>query len=1075
MKVKTLEDLEKIRKRGTRSLYPSKTKIMVGMATCGRAAGAQEVYDMLVDEIARRELDVSLGQVGCIGWCCQEPLVDVLVPGKPRITYGEMTAQKVPAILEALTRDEIAKELAIGRLDEDENPIEDTKRSYLASGIGVTNEAPLYKELGLFKNQLRVVLRNCGFIDPKNIDEYIARGGYLALHKVLNSLSPEEVIEEITKSGLRGRGGAGFPTGLKWKFARQAKGDVKYVICNADEGDPGAYMDRSVLEGDPHSVIEGMIIGAYAIGAAEGYIYVRAEYPLAVEILTWAIQQAEEYGFLGENIFGLGMDFRIHISQGAGAFVCGEETALMASIEGRTGEPRPRPPFPAQSGLWGKPTNINNVETWANVPVIIARGGDWYHQFGTEQSGGTKIFSVVGNVNNTGLVEVPIGTSLGDIVFDIGGGIPKGKKFKAAQLGGPSGGCVPREHLNVPIDYTTLQELGAIMGSGGMVICDDDTCMVELARFFLNFVQEESCGKCVPCRVGTKIMLEVLTRITQGQGQEGDIEYLVELGEEIKRSALCGLGQTAPNPVLSTIRYFRDEYEAHIRDKRCPAGVCQDLVYSPCQNECPAGQNVPAYVSLIGEGRFEEALEVILDRNPFPSVCGRVCDHPCESKCRRSQIDDPVAIRELKRFAADYMAAEGIPSAIYDRLRVETDGQKPKVAIVGSGPAGLSCAYFLARLGYRPTVFEKLPVAGGMLAVGIPEYRLPKDVLQRELEFIEKMGVEIRTGVSIGEDITIPKLHQQGYEAIFIGVGAHHGRKLNIPGEDLGVVDAVDFLREVNLNGGQARVGQRVAVLGGGNAAIDAARTALRLGADEVTIVYRRTRNEMPAQRAEIEDAVAEGVKLELLAAPGQVISQNGTIKGLECLRMCLGEFDRSGRRRPEPVEDSQFRLDVDLVISAIGQSPDTTSLLNSLGLELNRDGTIKVDKDGRTTVPYIFAGGDAVTGPATVIWAIAAGERAAVAIDQYLSRDDSKVYPWRETRPPDTPFDPDAEPAPYGRLETTKLAPDERRCLFAEVEAVCTREAAVQEALRCLRCEYREEQSAEVLAEAGIPVLAEV
>ena len=576
------------------------------------------------------------------------------------------------------------------------------------------------------------------------------------------------------------------------------------------------------------------------------------------------------------------------------------------------------------------------------------------------------------------------------------------------------------------------------------------------------------------CPVGTKIMLEVLTRITQGQGQEGDIEYLVELGQEIKRSALCGLGQTAPNPVLSTIRYFRDEYEAHIRDKRCPAGVCQDLVYSPCQNECPAGQNVPAYVSLIGERRFEEALEVILDRNPFPSVCGRVCDHPCESKCRRSQIDDPVAIRELKRFAADYMAAEGIPSAIYDRLRVETDGQKPKVAIVGSGPAGLSCAYFLARLGYRPTVFEKLPVAGGMLAVGIPEYRLPKDVLQRELEFIEKMGVEIRTGVSIGEDITIPKLHQQGYEAIFIGVGAHHGRKLNIPGEAVGVVDAVDFLREVNLNGGQARVGQRVAVLGGGNAALDAARTALRLGADEVTIVYRRTRNEMPAQRAEIEDAVAEGVKLELLAAPGQVISQDGTLKGLECLRMCLGEFDRSGRRRPEPVEDSRFRLDVDLVISAIGQSPDTTSLLNGLGLELNRDGTIKVDKDGRTTVPYIFAGGDAVTGPATVIWAIAAGERAAVAIDQYLSKDDSKAYPWRETRPPDIPFDPEAEPAPYGRLETTKLAPDERRCLFAEVEAACTREAAVQEALRCLRCEYREEQTAEVPAEVSVPALAE-
>jgi len=1054
-KLHTPGDLERLQESLSDARDPNQSCITVCGGTGCRVYGSEEVLEAFRLELEHQGLGskVSLMPTGCHGFCEQGPVVVIWPQGVfyPRVKNDDVA--------------EIVSETVIGGKIVD-------RLVYVDPGTG--QRIAYEKDVPFYQKQKRILLDQNGYIDPSKIDDYIALGGYKALSKALHQMSPEEIIEEITRSKLRGRGGAGFPTGVKWGLCRKAPGDVKYIICNADEGDPGAYMDRSIMEGNPHRVLEGMIIGAYAIGAHEGFVYIRNEYPLAVKHLRTAIAQAEEYGLLGENILDSGFDFTVEIRLGSGAFVCGEETALMASIEDRMGEPRPRPPYPAQEGLWGKPTNINNVETWGNVPLIMDRGADWYLQFGTEQSGGTKIFSVVGNINNTGLVEVPIGTSLGDIVFDIGGGIPKSKRFKAAQLGGPSGGCIPREHLNVPIDYTTLQELGAIMGSGGMVICDDDTCMVELARFFLNFVQEESCGKCVPCRVGTKVMLDVVTSITQGQGQEGDIEYLVELGEEIKRSSLCGLGQTAPNPVLSTIRYFRDEYEAHIRDKRCPAGVCQELVYSPCQNECPAGLNVPAYVSFIGEGRFDEALEVILDRNPFPSVCGRVCDHPCEAKCRRSQIDDPVAVRELKRFAADYVAGEGVPSPIYDRLRVETDGQKPKVAVVGSGPAGLSCAYFLARLGYRPTVFEKLPVAGGMLAVGIPEYRLPKDVLNREVEFIEKMGVEIRTGISIGEEITIPKLYQQGYEAIFIGAGAHRGRRLNIPGEDLGIVDAVDFLREASLNGGEARVGKRVAVLGGGNAAIDAARTALRLGADEVTIVYRRTRNEMPAQRSEIEDAVAEGIKLELLAVPERVISQDGAIRGLECLRMCLGEFDRSGRRRPEPVEDSRFRLDVDTVISAIGQAPDTTSLLNGLGLELNRDGTIKVDKNGRTTVPYIFAGGDAVTGPATVIWAIAAGEQAAVAIDQTLSKENSKVYPWRETRSPDTPFDPEAEPAPYGRLETARLAPDGRRCSFAEVEAVCTKEAAVQEALRCLRCDYREEQATEVPTEAGIPALAE-
>jgi NADH:ubiquinone oxidoreductase subunit F (NADH-binding)/Pyruvate/2-oxoacid:ferredoxin oxidoreductase delta subunit len=436
---------------------------------------------------------------------------------------------------------------------------------------------PLADDVPFYKRQMKVVLRNCGKIDPKNIMHYIARDGYAALSKVLFTATPEEVIDSVKASGLRGRGGAGFPTGLKWGFARAAKGDTKYLICNADEGDPGAFMDRAVLEGDPHAVLEGMIIAAYAIGTETGYIYVRAEYPIAVEHLRIAVRQAEELGLLGENILGSGINFRINIKEGAGAFVCGEETALMASIEGRRGMPRPRPPFPANSGLWGKPTNINNVETFANISPIILRGADWYASIGTERSKGTKLFALAGKVNNTGLVEVPMGVSLREVVFDIGGGVPEEKEFKAVQIGGPSGGCVPAEHLDLPIDYDSLSSVGAIMGSGGMIVMDEDTCMVDVARYFMNFVQNESCGKCVPCRIGTKRMLEILTRITEGEGEDGDVDLLADMAAIIKDASLCALGQTAPNPVLTTISFFRDEYEAHIKDRRCPAHVCGSL------------------------------------------------------------------------------------------------------------------------------------------------------------------------------------------------------------------------------------------------------------------------------------------------------------------------------------------------------------------------------------------------------------------------------------------------------------------------------------------------------------------
>jgi NADH:ubiquinone oxidoreductase subunit F (NADH-binding)/(2Fe-2S) ferredoxin/NAD-dependent dihydropyrimidine dehydrogenase PreA subunit len=578
--VGTPEALAKLQTRLKAGSDPDQPRVSVCCGTGCRVHGSVDVIEAFRREVDGRRLNGDVGVVGtgCHGFCEKGPVV-VLKPSG--VFYQGVTADDVPEIVsETLLNGAIIDRLAYV------DP---------ASGDKVVREA----DIPFYRKQKRLVLDLNGDIDPTRIEDYLVYDGYRALSKALSQMTPEEVIAEVTASGLRGRGGAGFPAGVKWGLCREANGDGKYVICNADEGDPGAYMDRSIMEGNPHRVVEGMIIGAWAIGAQEGYVYIRNEYPLAVENLRIAIRQAEEYGFLGENILGSGFDFSVRIRPGSGAFVCGEETALMASIEDRVGEPRPRPPYPAVSGLWGKPTNINNVETWANVPLVIDRGAGWYSGIGTDKSKGTKIFSVVGNINNTGLVEVPMGATLSEIIYDIGGGIPGDRSCKAVQLGGPSGGCVPSEHFDVPIDYESLQELGSMMGSGGMVVCDDQTCMVEFARFFMDFVQQESCGKCVPCRLGTRAMLEVLTRITQGEGEEGDVEYLARLGQQIKESSLCGLGQTAPNPVLSTLRYFPDEYEAHIREKRCPSHVCRALVHysidaekctgcGRCLRNCPA-------------------------------------------------------------------------------------------------------------------------------------------------------------------------------------------------------------------------------------------------------------------------------------------------------------------------------------------------------------------------------------------------------------------------------------------------------------------------------------------------------
>jgi NADP-reducing hydrogenase subunit HndC len=545
-----------------------RSHVLICTGTGCTSSNSRDLITGLRKELADNglEKEIQVIETGCFGFCNLGPIMVVYPEG---VFYCRVTAEDLPEVVQ----EHFVKGRVVDRL--------------LYSEPNATVKTTEFDDIEFFKHQKRVALSNCGVIDPEKIEEYIARDGYFALAKALHEMKPQDVIEEIKKSGLRGRGGGGFPTGMKWEFAAKAQGDQKYVVCNADEGDPGAFMDRSVLEGDPHAVLEAMAIAGYAIGASQGYIYVRAEYPIAVERLTIAINQAKELGLLGKNIFGMGFDFDIGIRLGAGAFVCGEETALLTSVEGKRGEPRPRPPFPANEGLWAKPTIINNVETYANITRIIRYGADWFASMGTEKSKGTKVFALAGKIKNTGLIEVPMGTTLRTIVYDIGGGILNDKKFKAVQIGGPSGGCIPASLLDTPIDYDNLIAAGAMMGSGGLIVMDEDTCMVDIARFFLEFTQDESCGKCPPCRIGTKRMLELLTKITEGKGTMEDIDNLETLAKTIKSSALCALGQTAPNPILSTLKYFRSEYEAHIKEKKCPAGVCKSLLsYEIMADKC---------------------------------------------------------------------------------------------------------------------------------------------------------------------------------------------------------------------------------------------------------------------------------------------------------------------------------------------------------------------------------------------------------------------------------------------------------------------------------------------------------
>ncbi len=1002
------------------------SKVRVGVcsgAGC-RALGSEAVLASLAAEVEQRGVTetVKVFGTGCPGSCQQGPVVIV---GPQNYFYQKVSAADAADILDAAAKAE---------------PVERLLYRQPVSG----ELSPTVPEVPFFKYQERVVLEHSGLIDPDRIEDYIAVGGLQALVKAITSMSPEEVIEAVDDSGLRGRGGAGHTAGAKWRRCREATGDPKYLICN-----------RSALDGLPFQIIEGLIIGAFAVGASSGLVYLRRQNHRAVAQVRGAIDKAYEFGLLGQGIIDSDFSFDLDIYESDSAFIAGEETAMIAAIEGERAVPSVRPPYPVEVGLWGQPTLINNAETFANIPAIISKGADWYRGIGSPASPGTKVFALTGNVRTGGQVELPLGTTIERLVYEIGAGIPGDRKFKALHIGGPSGGSVPASALDMPLDYDSIEAAGAIMGTGDLAVLDECTCMVETVRSFIELMADESCGKCAPCRIGTKRLFEMMDDIVTGRAELGVLDELESLSKVVQTASLCGLGKTAPNPILTTLTHFRDEYESHIKNDKCPAARCSALVKAPCSHTCPAEVDAPSYIALVAQGRYDEAIAVHRERNPFPSICGRVCHHPCETRCKRGQLDEPIAIALVKRFMSDYAPP------IHPEFPRDPENAGRKVAIVGAGPAGLSCGYYLALVGYDVTVLEALPEPGGMMKVGIPDFRLPEEILDKEIGAIVDAGVTIETNKELGRDFTVDSLFEDGYKAVFLGTGAHSGNRMGLDREaDIeGVMDGATFLRRANL-GEDVRAGRRTVVIGGGNVAIDAARTALRRGAEQVKLLYRRTENEMPAYEWDIREAKEEGIEFEFLVSPIGLENKEGTLSGIECRRMVLGARDAQGRRRPEPVEGSDFVEEADMVIAAIGQSPgldyleEDSELRGKWGRLGVSSETLMSERSG------VFGGGDAVSGPASVVEAVSHGQRAAVEIEKFLTGKSLIERQLKAAEHRRVELLPEAEFQAAGpiRRHPPEAEPEGRKGDFREVVLALSEKDARDEAARCLRCDLDED-----------------
>ena len=1041
------------------ALFPGGPFVTVGLGTCGVGNGAESVWDALHRAASGSGL-VDVKRVGCIGFCSEEPLVMAFAPGRPALLFGRFDPSAAAELVEALEKAAAAVP--------DARPLDKLARKALARADGwdfLTSDpfvfgsgfatTPRWTDLPFFADQCRVVLRDCGMIDPESIDDYLAVGGYRTLLDRLDGGDPAAAIGEIRESGLRGRGGAGFPAWRKYEAVRAGAPGPKYVICNADEGDPGAYMNRNEIEGDPHMVLEGMLLAAWMSGASRGVVYIRSQYKLARSRLTRAVDDARARGLLGSGIGGSGFSFDIDIVAGLGSFSCGEETALMASVEGGPGRPRPRPPYPTVAGLFGRPTVINNVETLCNLPPILARGGAWFRALGDRSGGGTKVFSLVGKARNTGLIEVPLGTPLAAIVYGNGEGTGTLRSVRAVQTGGPSGGCVPADQLHIPVGYESLAELGSIMGSGGLVVLDDDDCMVDFARYFARFALRESCGKCVPCREGLAQVVRLLDGIVDGTGSLSDIDAIEALARYIRDASLCGLGRTAANPILTSIAHFRAEYVEHILARRCLAGVCENLFEAPCENSCPLGMNAPGTLQLLKEGRIEEAYELTLRDNPLPGTVGRVCHYQKRLRCRRSSMDDPICHGEIHRYLADTMYKMGREKAVYRTILKERHPDTGRtVAIVGAGPAGLTAAWYLSRLGHRVTVFDEHPEAGGSPRWRIPAFRLPSDITKKENEFIKSMGIRFVLNARIGRDIPFGTL-ETGFDATLVCVGARADRVLGIAGEAYrGVLAGTRFLEGLNTGSKRERPGDRVVVAGGGNAAVDAARSVVRLGAS-ATVVYGRMRSEAPCDADELKAALEEGVEFAFLSHPVEILGDDsGAVRGVRVMRMKAGPAQHTGRHATLPTGEF-VELPCDAFIVAAGEkvSVEGFELSDGRRLPMTTAGTVKVDPlSYRVEGHPVWAAGDAVSGPSSVAEAMGQAKTAARAMDRFLSGEDRFGSLFRAFD-----YSNDVPPIVHGRAGRPKrLDAHVRGGTFMEVSNGYTGEQASREASRCLRCDVR-------------------